>query len=144
MLTQIAARFPDEPLAPRTANTATSVTITWEEPFNGATSIVAYRVEIGTNVLNGFDLEKTYCNAEYDATIIESRSCSIPMSIFTESPFNLAQGDEIVARVYAINAIGESDVSELSSTHSTTGALVQQRPLKPATLPSRGSETTIT
>jgi len=38
------------------------------------------------------------------------------------------QGNEIVAKVLAINAIGESHESELSSTRLTRGALVQTKP----------------
>ena len=46
------------------------------------------------------------------------------MSVLTAEPFGLAKGAEIVARVIAINSIGESDPSELSSTHLTPGAVV--------------------
>ena len=70
VLSQLAARQPDSPLAPTTANTATSVAISWEEPYNGATAITAYRVEIVTAALTAFSTEKTYCNAEFDTTVI--------------------------------------------------------------------------
>ena len=66
------------------------------------------------------------------------------MSVFTEDPFNLEQGVEIEARVIAINVIGDSPNSELSTTHTLTGALVQTKPHKPPNAPTRGDETTIT
>ena len=53
------------------------------------------------------------------------------MSILREEPFILAQGQEVVVRVLAINFVGESATSELSNTHLQTGALVQQKPAKP-------------
>lgn len=125
VLSQLAARQPDAPLAPKTLNTATSVTVSWEEPYNGASAITAYRVELATTInAIAFELEKTYCNAEFDSTVIQNRSCSIPMSVFTEDPFSLFQGEEIIARVVAINSIRESDVSELSSIYLTVGAVV--------------------
>ena len=103
VLSQVAARVPDEPLAPVTSNTATSVTITWQEPYDGATAITGYKVQILTSVADVYELEKTYCNAEFDGTVIDSKTCSIPMSVFTAEPFNLEQGDEVVAVITAIN-----------------------------------------
>ena len=50
------------------------------------------------------------------------------MSVLTSAPFNLEQGDAVIARVIAINQIGESDASELSNTHQLAGALVQTAP----------------
>ena len=46
------------------------------------------------------------------------------MSVLTDEPFNLVQGDEVVVRVLAINNIGNSPLSELSSTHTLTGAVI--------------------
>ena len=89
VLYQAAASKPDEPLPPTTKNTATSVTITWKEPYNGSSPILAYRVYIATSLFDKFSIEKTYCNAEFDNTVIKARSCSIPMSVLTTAPFNL-------------------------------------------------------
>lgn len=44
-----------------------------------------------------------------------SRLCVFPMNVFESEPFNLVQGDPIVAKVSATNAIGESLFSELST-----------------------------
>lgn len=65
------------------------------------------------------------------------------MSVLTSAPFGLEQGDEVIARVIAINQIGDSDASELSNTHQLAGALVQTAPSKPLNPPSRGSQTTL-
>ena len=104
------------------------MTISWQEPYDGATSIKGYRIEIATKGSLSYLPEKTYCNAEFDSTVISNLSCSIPMSVLTSAPFNLEQGDAVIARVIAINQIGESDASELSNTHQLAGALVQTAP----------------
>jgi hypothetical protein len=47
------------------------------------------------------------------------------MTTFSASPFSLSIGDEIVAIVYATNALGSGSVS----LESTTNALVETVPL---------------
>ena len=66
------------------------------------------------------------------------------MSVLTDEPFNLVQGEEVVVRVLAINNIGNSPLSELSSTHTLTGAVIQTKPAKPTVPITRGEATTIT
>ena len=46
VLLQQAARHPDQPLAPVTSNTATSVRISWSLPYNGGSLITGYNLQI--------------------------------------------------------------------------------------------------
>jgi len=65
-------------------------------------------------------------------------SCtSIDMLIFSQSPYNLVQGDEIVARISAYNDYGTGS----PSLESTTNALVAVVPLKPSATPFRDTGT---
>jgi hypothetical protein len=116
---QIAARTPDVPVAPVTSNTQTSVTITWEIPYNGGTPVTSYSLLIKTHD----DLwveELTYCNAVSDSTVISNRLCAIPMSVLEDEPFMLEQSSLVVAKVGATNLLGTSDYSEENSV----GALI--------------------
>ena len=105
VLQQIAARHPDDPVAPVTQNTATSVTISWQLPYNGGSGVTAYILQITGATAGVFHEEPTYCNAQHDSTVINNRFCAIPMSVLT-SDFQLEQGTEVVARVLAINSLG--------------------------------------
>lgn len=55
------------------------------------------------------------------------------------SPFNLVQGDIVVARVLAANVIGDSSYSQIN----TVGADVRTVPADPILAPYRGSLTSI-
>jgi hypothetical protein len=68
--------------------------------------------------------EATYCNAEFDQTVIINQQCVIPMYVFQSAPYSLAQADEIVAKVLATNIIGSSAYSEDSSQNPGIGAVV--------------------
>ena len=105
VLQQIAARHPDDPVAPVTQNTATSVAISWQLPYNGGSAVTAYILQIQGATADVFHEEPTYCNAQYDSTVISNRYCAIPMSVLT-SDFGLEQGTEVVAKVLAINSLG--------------------------------------
>jgi len=141
--TQISARVPDAPAAPVTVNSLTSISISWEEPYNGGSSLLSYKLVIRASTGN-FLVEPTYCNAEFDQTVFINRLCVIPMAALQDSPFLLAQTDEVVAKVLATNIIGDSAYSEDSSQRPGIGAVIQTVPLKPPTPPSRGPLTTTT
>lgn len=113
-----------------TVNTDTSVTITWTLPYNGGSTIDAFNVQILSSDGEYYE-ETTYCNARYDMTVISTRTCVIPMSYLMTGDFNLEQGNEVVARVLAVNIMGDSPYSAASSSNSITGALIMQEPHKP-------------
>lgn len=141
--TQIAARVPEAPAAPVTVNSLTSVSISWEEPYNGGSNLLSYKLLIRAST-SDFRVEPTYCNAEFDQTVFVNRLCVIPMSALQEAPFLLAQTDEVVAKVLATNVIGDSAFSEDSSQRPGIGAVIKTVPLKPPTPPTRGPLTTTT
>lgn len=139
VITQIAARIPDTPIAPQTMNTQTSVTIMWTAPYNGGSLITNFVVQIKT--ASGLWLEETtYCNARNDQTVIYNRLCSIPMQVLMSAPFSLTQGSNVIARVSAINVLGQSLFSQPSVISNST-AVIQTIPSKPVRGPQRGNNT---
>ena len=63
--------------------------------------IIHYKVEI---LLKNGAFE-TVCDG-YDATLISTRTCKVPMETFLTSPFNFSQGYSIQARITASNSLG--------------------------------------
>lgn len=94
--------------------------------------VVAYRIKFKKS-------DGTYAEATGSActsVLVGTLSCTIPMSVLTASPFSLAVGADIIARVEARNAIGYS----AASVDSSTVATVRSPPTVAPTL-SRGSAT---
>ena len=75
--------------------------------------------------------ELNNCNGE-NAQIIQSLSCSVPLSTFTAAPFLLEDADHVFAKIVAINAVGSSEESNpgngaeiiLSSVPDQVSALI--------------------
>jgi hypothetical protein len=124
-----------------TSNTGTSVQISWSNPYNGGSSITSLSVEIRTADGVTFSTEPLYCNADSDVTVMDRGYCVIPMSVLTASPFSLAQGDLVVARLSASNVVGASTYSDESIDVSLTYADVRAVPHTPPNPPSRGDLT---
>ena len=103
----LAATVPSSPVGePETKvlEFETTVTITWQKPSNVGgenVEIIHYKVEI---LLKNGAFE-TVCDG-YDATLISTRTCKVPMETFLTSPFNFSQGDTIKARITASNSLG--------------------------------------
>ena len=109
-ISALAATVPERPAMVTTLNVGTSVRIEWSSPYNGASPIIAYNVQIQAKDFT-FHEELTYCNARSDPTVISNRYCVIPMDVLKSSPFSLVQGDVIQAKVLAQNVIGDSAYS---------------------------------
>ena len=63
-----------------------------------------------------FEKDLTNCDAENDATIISSRTCTVRVDeTLRQPPFGLADSATVTARVTAINDIGSSQVSSEGS-----------------------------
>ena len=58
--------------------------------------------------------------------------CTIPLATLTTSPFLLEFGDQINVKLTAINAYGESELSEIGG-----GALIQIVPDAPVSLSNK-------
>ena len=124
----------------RTSNSATDVVIDWDAPtFDGNAALLGYRVKIRDS--SGlFQEETASCDGSGagQATILSTRTCTIPMTSLTDaSTFGLAEDDLIVAVVESLNTIGYSP----TSPENTAGALVQVVPGAPPTAPTRGAAT---
>lgn len=78
----------------------------------------------------------TYCDGS-DATIIADSACSIPKTRFLTSPFNIAWGERIYARVIAVNVVGESFLSVIGND-----AILLREPDAPLNLANDASITT--
>jgi hypothetical protein len=63
------------------------------------------------------------------------------MSILTAAPFNLVQGDTIVARILATNLVGNSAYSNSAIQGGQSYADVRMIPHKPPSKPTRGAAT---
>jgi len=61
--------------------------------------------------------------------VLESGSCTIPKTVFIATPYNLAWGDSIQAKVIAVNIVGQSAESEVGN-----GALLRREPDAPFNL----------
>lgn len=101
----------------------TQVKIQWTPGESNASPITAFKVLIMTsNPLISLE-SLDYCDGTTN-NIIAQNYCLIPMLAFLASPYNLEQGDLIIATVQARNAIGWS----VSSLPNVTGQNVETTP----------------
>ncbi len=59
------------------------------------------------------------------------------MDILTSAPYNLVQGDIVIAHIIAVNVVGQSQYSQDNSV----GADIRVAPLAPILAPYRGAQT---
>ena len=116
-----------------TSNVGTSVIINWTLPYDGSSPLLYFVLEIETSTRT-FIEQTTYCNARSDPAVITNQYCVLPMDILTSAPFNLIQGNIVVATISAANILGQSQFSMLNSE----GADIRVAPLTPSLAPSRG------
>jgi len=94
--------------------------------INGA-SISSYRISIkqkdGT-----YSEQMQYCDGS-DSDFVSSRRCEIPLLTLQDDPYNLVQGDSVVAIVTGTNLYGESAESLPGS-----GAIIVRVPSSPVGL----------
>jgi len=72
-------------------------------------------------------------------TVINAKSCIIPLTILRASPFSLSYNDPVNVKVSAINNYGTSDFSEVGD-----GALIQIVPDPPVELTNKADITSAT
>lgn len=77
-----------------------------------------------------------HCDGVNTLTIINTRTCNVPISVLIEEPFNLPWGSSIYANIYAINIIGISGTSS-----GGNGAVIVIVPDPPVNLENVASET---
>jgi len=107
----------------------TDVVVSWSAPYNGGVPISAYVIKIkqansAYSVIN----HPHFCNGSL-ASVIASRTCTIPFFVLQASPYNLPWGSSIFATVAAINLMGTS----LTSAEGN-GAIILSKPDAPINL----------
>jgi len=55
--------------------------------------------------------ELSHCDGENDLSVIQSTSCTIPISVLKAAPFSLTNGMTVFVKVIAFNSIGDSPES---------------------------------
>jgi len=104
--------------------TTGDIIFTWAYPDDRGDPITSYTIEF--QEINGtYSQDTTYCNGS-DPSIVSSRTCKVPMSVFTSSPYSLSYGTLVVARGSATNNYGTST----SSSPNTFGATIETQPLQ--------------
>ena len=95
---------PDTPSPPSTSISSNSLIITWVAPYDGGSTIKAYKVAIGQSDGVTFTIETANCN-------ISTTRCTVPISILKAEPYSLNGGSSVYAKVLAINESGSSSFS---------------------------------
>lgn len=80
------------------------VIITWNEPSTNSGAITAYKIEIADGTTSSYT-ENAACVGS-SSTIISTRTCTVPMSVFTSAPYSYGFNALIVIRATATNAYG--------------------------------------
>lgn len=116
--------------APTTSIAGTTVQISVTAPSsNGGSDITSYAVE-----LKGGDGTFTNISQYCD---FDTLKCSIPIATLTASPFNVPLSSTIVVRAAAINSLGQSPYSDVSTAGATLGNVPAQ-----TAVPTAGAGTT--
>ena len=103
---------PETPNAPSTLIYNHFIRIQWTAPYQNSAPIIAYKVFIA-NAEGDFIQDLIYCDGSQEP-ILSNTYCEIPMSALRLNPYNLAFGQEILAKVQASNIYGDSGISDVS------------------------------
>lgn len=126
----LAAIEPDAPTAVETNNVDEFLVITWTPPADTggtAVALTSYRITIQNKATNYADF--TDCD-EDDSTVLSTQTCSVSMSSLTDD-FDLEQGDDVFAIIYASNSIGEGAASAVNAVIGKVQAVPHQPPSAP-------------
>jgi fibronectin type 3 domain-containing protein len=135
----IAATVADQLAAATTANVGTNVVISWAVTGNANSSpVTAYRILIKVSGGGSYQADTANCDGS-TYNVWANVQCTIPMSVFTITPFSLSPNDQIIATVEALNGVGYSPVS----VDNTVFANVKVKPTAAPTV-SNGAGTSNT
>ena len=115
---------PSTPAAPITSISGTFIRIDWDSPSNCGPIIAGYNVLIQQSDASTFT-KYTSCAGLY-------YSCSVPISALQDTPYNLANGANVYAKVVATNASGTSAQSP-SGNGAVLPSTSLSTPLAPTT-----------
>ena len=124
--TAVQATNTDVPDAPTNVQTAVStdslgIVVTWDPYVDNGLAVTAVQVYIEYHTPGTYAIDTASCDGTSGtnaATIVSSRTCTIPMTDLRGAPWNLVLSDYVVAHVLAMNADGWST----ASSDSTGGA----------------------
>jgi len=130
----LAAQVPAQPQTPTTTwdKNNNQVVVAWVEPDNGGSSVTGYKVSFKQN-----DLAYSQQASNCDMTSSTAVTCTIPVSVFTASPYSLAWGSSIYVKVVATNLYGDSTESSEGN-----GAVITTSPDAPVNLAENTSQRT--
>jgi len=100
----LAAQVPAQPSTPTTTWSPDNVIVTWSEPDNGGSPITGYTVSLIQSDAITYSTELTNC----DRASSTLTTCTIPVTFLRASPFSLAWGTSVYAKVIATNIYGNS------------------------------------
>ena len=94
----IAATNPNTPDAPTTAVNGENIQITWTLPYNGGSAVDGYLIKLkGSD--NSFYENVVHCDGINTLTIINTRTCEVPITDLIAAPYNLPWGSSIYANI---------------------------------------------
>jgi hypothetical protein len=88
-----------------------------------------------------FTENTVYCDGVNTLTIVNTRQCTIPISVLTAAPYLIPWGSSIYATVQAFNVIGSSTVS--AAGNGATILIVPDAPTNLANVPAVTSATQV-
>jgi hypothetical protein len=102
--------------------------ISWDLPDSRGSAITQYIITIKESDDVTFTTELVVCDGS-NTNIIANRACTVPITSLRSSPFNLAWGSSVFAKLIAINVYGTSVESSTGN-----GAIILTIPDAPITL----------
>jgi hypothetical protein len=134
-VTLLTAQIPDQVSAASTTRFEDEIFVSWTAPYSGSSEITSYTITFLESDGLTYSQELTYCDGTV-SEIMDSTECTIPSTVFTQTPYNLAWGSSIFAQVVATNIKGTSTVSVTGN-----GALILRIPDAPLNLENVASLT---
>lgn len=126
----LCATSPEQPDTPLSEVQDSDVLIQWTAPLENGTPITGYKIYFRQSD-DTYSQESTHCSGASTAT-----SCTVPLATLTAAPFLLSLGDNINIKVTAVNAYGDSELSEMGG-----GAVIQLVPDAPSVIANELSVT---
>ena len=103
----LAAQIPDQPTGLTTTIDNDNVLISWSIPDDRGSPLLGYTIYIRQSDSVSFAIDITDCDGSQQA-ILDSASCSVPISTLRASSYQLPWGSSVWAKVNAFNLYGTS------------------------------------